>query len=337
MKTAITEQDAKYESLLLELGQKSDRLTTGKSAASLGDAFIKSFDAERALFQKTGSVRLEIKAATDAVTTSSGRNVMNGGVGSPSSAILMGFQNALTTRPATGTSATEYSRFTGVQGAASVQGGEGAAKSSVRPDHSLITQTALTVAGFTKMSRQALTDSAELKRAIDTTLLRSVSAALDTALTSGATGFVGGFDSLATAHVSTAYSALPDAVSECVSAMQVAGFNPDTLALSPVDWLAVVTAKAATDGHYLSGNYLAPLPVEMRGLRLVLSSSVEVGTALVLDSAHCELLVVDNFSVEVGFVGSDFTSNLVTILGETRVLPIFRSVGSLVKVTPAAA
>ena len=52
-------------------------LTT--KTASLGDQFLKSFEANRELFEKTRSVRLEIKAAGDAITTSSGRTNANGG------------------------------------------------------------------------------------------------------------------------------------------------------------------------------------------------------------------------------------------------------------------
>jgi hypothetical protein len=74
--------------------------------------------------------------------------------------------------------------------------------------------------------------------------------------------------------------------------------------------------------------------MQMRGMRVVLSPSVNAGTALVMDSTHSELLVVDAFSVEIGFVDQDFTKNLVTILGEMRVIPVFRSVGAARLITP---
>ena len=330
-----------------ERREMSDRLTqieqkgtarhdgTQSKATSLGAQFIKSFEANRELFEKTRSVRLEIKAAADPITTSSGRTIVSGGVGGPG-LNLIGLQNALTVRPAGGTSAVEYSRYVSQQGAAAVQATEGAAKAAVRPDHTLITQTALTVAGFCKMSRQALTDSAELRRAVDTTLARSVNTALDVALTTGATGFTGGFAALATASTSATYTSLVDAISEAVAAMQTAGFAPDTVALSPADWLAVTVMKD-TSGQYLSGAYLGEMPAAMRGLKVILSPSVATGKALVMDSAHAELLAVDGFSIEVGYVGDDFTNNLCTILGELRAIPIFRSVGALRLVTPKAA
>ena len=74
----------------------------------------------------------------------------------------------------------------------------------------------------------------------------------------------------------------------------------------------------------------------MRGLRVVLSPSVAAGKALLIDSAHSELLTVEGFSVEVAYVDDDFTKNLVTIIGEVRVIPVFRTVGSARLITPKA-
>ena len=334
---AVETHQREIKDRLLMLEQ---RPTAGKfpgeftSKSTLGDQFIKSFEANKDLFEKTRSVRLEIKAAGDAITTSSGRTIVSGGVGSPG-ANLLGLQNALTTRPASGSSAVEYSRYTGQQGAAAVQAGEGAAKAAVRPDHSLITQGALTVAGFSKMSRQSMNDSAELRRAVDTTLTRSVNTALDVALTTGGTGFAGGFAALATAYTSLVYTSLVDAISEGVATMQTAGFAPDVVAVSPADWLAITVMKDTT-GQYLSGAYLGEMPSAMRGLRVVLSPTVATGKALLIDSAHTELLIVDGFTVEVGYVGDDFTNNLATLLGEMRCIPVFRTVGAMRLITPKA-
>jgi len=74
----------------------------------------------------------------------------------------------------------------------------------------------------------------------------------------------------------------------------------------------------------------------MRGLRVVLSPSVDAGKALLMDSSHSELLVVDDFSIEVAYAGDDFTSNLATVLGECRVIPVYRTTGSARLITPKA-
>jgi hypothetical protein len=179
------------------------------------------------------------------------------------------------------------------------------------------------------MSRQALNDSSELKKAVDITLSRAVGTALDVALVSGGTGFSGGYAGLATAHNSAVYPLLVDAISEAVAAMQTAGFNPDVVVMTPASWLNAITARGTSNDHYFSGDYMGQMPTEMRGLRVVLSPTVTAGKALLIDSAHSELKIVDGFSIELAYSGDDFTSNLVTCLGEMRAIPVFRTTGSM--------
>lgn len=334
---SIKSTQAELSDRVMQLEQGAPGIKAMNHAAgadSIGAQVVKQFNANAEIFSKTKSLRLEIKAAADPITTSSGRTITSGGVGFIQGGVL-GLQNALPVRQVS-TTALEYSRYTGQQGAAAVQGAEGDAKAAVRPDHTLITQNALTIAGYAKMSRQALSDSNELRRAVETTLSRSVATAMDAALVTGATGFTGGYETLATAYTSLVYTTLADAVAEGSSTLQAAGFNPDVVALHPSDWLSMGVAKGS-DGHYLSGNYLAVLAPVLHGLRVVLSPSIDAGKALVMDSTHSELLVVDNFTVEIGYTGDDFTKNLAVVLGEMRVLPVFRTAGSMRLITPKAA
>jgi hypothetical protein len=230
---------------------------------SYGQLAFEALQKNADLFAKTRSVRLELKAAGDPITTTSGRTLISGSVGAPGGRVL-GLQYGIPQRPASGTSAVEYSRFTGTQGAAAQQAAEGDAKAAVRPDHTLVVQQSLTVAGMAKMSRQALNDSEQLRRAVDVTLMRSVDTALDAALVNGATGFTGGYEGLATAYTSLVYDALVDAISEGVATMQTAGFAPNVVALNPADWLAISVAKGTANDHYMSGSYLGTMPMESK-------------------------------------------------------------------------
>jgi HK97 family phage major capsid protein len=331
----IRSKQREQDERLLDLEQRRGAPPAEGQRTTLGGQFAAKMREHADLLAKTGRLRLELKAATDPVTTTSGRTIQTGNVGAPQGRVL-GLQYGLPRRAAGGTSALEYSRFTGTEGGAAQQATEGAAKAYVRPGHTLVTQSALTVSGLTQMSKQALNDSALLARAIDVTLMRSVDTALDALLVSGGTGFTGGFEALATAHTSTVYDSLPDAVSEAVAAMQQAGFNPDVVAMTPADWLAVAVARGASNDHYLSGSYLGPMPMEMRSLRVVLSADVTAGKAIVLDSTHAELLDVDMFTIEAGFVGDDFMRNLLTLRGECRVIPMFLTAGAARLVTPSA-
>lgn len=287
------------------------------------------------LIAKAQHVRLEVKAAGDALATTDARSVASAGVGVPTAAPL-GVQNAVATRVIGPTSAIEYSRFLAIEGAAAKQASEGAAKAAVRPTFSLITETAATIAGYTKISKQALGDSAELAMAIDVTLKRSIAAALDTLLNTGTWGGANGLLAHATAYTSLVYTGLADAISEGVATMQTAGFAPNVVAMTPADWLAIVTAKASGSGEYLSGAYLSALPETLRSMRIVLSPTVTSGKALLLDSAHVEMLVCEDMAVEIGTDSDDFTKNIRTILGEMRVIPTFRAVGAARLITPKA-
>ena len=325
-----TQQELAERVLYLEQRGATSPLDRQAAAVeSVGARVTRSFADNAELFAKTKSLRLELKAASDPITSSSGRTIASGGVGFVQGGVL-GLQNALVMRPAAGTT-LEYSRYTGQQGEAAVQGAEGDAKAAIRPDHILIQQPALTVAGWAKMSRQALGDSAELRRAVDVTLARSAAKALDAALVTGATGFTGGYAGLTTA-ISALYDTLADAVAHGKSVMQEEGFVPDAVAMRPSDWLNVTISKGS-DGHYLSGDYLGTTDMMLRGLRVILSPTVAAGTALVMDTSHSELLMVDTFSIEIGYTGDDFTRNLAVLLGEMRVIPVMRTSRSIRSVT----
>lgn len=327
---------------LLLLEQKAgmkpgDMPGTGTARRTLGTMFHAELSKNMDLLSKTGRVRLnlELKAAGDAITTTSARSTLMGGAGAITGGVL-GMQTGLPTRVVGSVSILDYSRYTGMQGAAAQQATEGSAKAAVRPDHTIISQKAIQLAGYAKMSKQALTDSAELQAAVDVTLRRSIDTALDVALCNGATDFAGGFEGLATAYTSLVYTAMPDAISEGVSTMQVAGFAPNVVFLNPANWLAIAVAKGTANDHYLSGSYLGAMPMEMRGLRVVLSPSVDAGKALLMDTSHTELLVLNGVNVEAGTDADDFTKNLVTILAEVRVIPVFRAVGAARLITPKA-
>lgn len=304
--------------------------------SSLGAQVVKQIEANADLLQKTRSLRFECKAAGDAVTSASGRVIVSGGVGAPTQ-MPYGIQAALRRDPANGISALEYHRFTGIEGAAGVQAGEGADKPAVRPTHTAVTQAALTVAGWTVVSRQAMNDSAELMQAVDITLAREIEKAMDATMCGGNVNPAwAGLLSLATAHTSLIYGDLWDAASEAAATMMTGGFRPDVIGISPADWLAITTAKNPTSDDYYSGSYLAPLPETLRGMRIALSPSVTAGKCLVLDSGQIDARLVDQYEVTVGYTGDQFTQNLVTLLAETRIIPVYRSVGAARLVTPKA-
>ncbi|MBA2659927.1 MAG: phage major capsid protein [Nitrosospira sp.] len=306
-----------------------------RNGQSIGVQVWEGMQSNSDLLAKTKSLRLEIKAASDLITTADVGKIASGGLTLPIGAVL-GIQIGLPRRALSGISTLEYSRYTGVQGGAAVQEGEGETKAPIRPDFTVIQQGAITIAGFTKLSKQSLSDSAELKMAVDVTLQRGIALALDDMLMNGSAAPVfGGFNTLGIGYTSLVYTNLADAASEAVATMQEAGFQPNVVAFRPSDFLGVQLAKTST-GEYLAGPYLQPLPELLRGLRVVLSPNVPSGKVMVADTAHLEMLIVDDLTIEIGYVNDDFTNNIATILGEIRVIPTLRAVGSVRVITPKA-
>lgn len=340
-KSAITESAKsinarmdRFDDAITELAQKGERLSLAGSPKTLGDIAVKQFAENRDIFEKSRSIRLELKAAGDPVTTGQARTIATGDMGMPGMLAPIGLQNAFVTRQAVGTTALEYSRYLGIaEGAAGVQIHEGDAKAAVRPDWELITQTAIQIAGYTVLSRQALSDAVQLRTGVNVALGRSIATKVDDVLWNGAGGFEG-FGTLATLHQSSVFAMLPDAISEAAAVMQVAGYSPDTVALHPSTWVEILTARGTSNDAYLSGNYLGEQEMVLRGLRVVISASVNAGRALLLDSTQTEILIVQNPALEIGYSGTQFTSNLCSALLETRIIPVFKSEGSAMYVVP---
>lgn len=311
------------------------RTGPGTETKSLGGMAAEAILADLPSLEKHRTLRVELKAAGDPVTTGSARAVIFGGIGVPQGQVL-GIQYALPQRTVDGATIVEYSRYTGVEGAAAQQTTEGSAKAAFTPTFSIISQASMTFAGYSKVSRQAMQDRNEIARVVNTALSRSLNTVIDVGLVNGATGFAGGLEGLATAYTSLVYTGMADAVSEGMATMQTAGFSPDVVALNPADWLALSVAKGTANDHYLSGNYLGALPQQLRGLRVALSPSVDAGKALLMDTAHIEVVVIGGTALEVAYAGDDFTKNLATMLIETRIAPVFRAVGAARLITPKA-
>jgi len=118
--------------------------------------------------------------------------------------------------------------------------------------------------------------------------------------------------------------------------MQLGGFMPDVVCVSPQSWVQIMTLRADSgSGLYLSGNYLGMTEPLLRGLRVVMSNSVPLGSALVIDSTHCELVSVQNPVIEFGTINDQFSRNEISCLLEFRVAPVFRTLGCAVLATPA--
>lgn len=310
---------------------------SGEATKSMAGRIADALTAEKGALLKHGRVSFEVemKAATDTVTTGEVGTYASRPGSVPEFAI--GVQRAMARRTVDSVTNVVYPRLAGTEGTAGLQT-EGLAKAQVHPNFDPITQGALTVAAWTKVTRQAMDDYGELRSQIDAALTEAVQRAIDAALISGGTGFSGGLQGLATASTSLVYTRLADAVSEVQATMLEDGLMPRSVVMKPSTWLAVQLATGGADGLYLAGGYgtgyLDPMPSALRGLRVVLSPAATAGKALLIDPAHVELLDFGSINLIAAMAGDDLTTNRITLLAETRIVPVVRSTKALRLVTP---
>jgi hypothetical protein len=169
-----------------------------------------------------------------------------------------------------------------------------------------------TIAVFTKATTQLLADLPAIRQLLDLTLGGLVLDRLDAEVFATLTT-AGNFTPFAGA---VATETIFDGIARLVSEMQDAGGRGIVVAINPADKLTMVLAKATT-----SGVYLAYPPIDAT---VIASPVVTVGSALAWDSTSAALLVREEVNVQVGLDGSDFSTNVRTLLAEVRAAAISR-------------
>ncbi|WP_418648800.1 phage major capsid protein [Thauera butanivorans] len=226
----------------------------------------------------------------------------------------------LPSRP-TEADAVEYIQLNAT-GEAAEQEVEGDAKALIDFDGELRKAEIATVAGWTAASRQVLSDHAALQANIDNVIQGKLLDRLENLLINGGasgSGKIVGLLDQGTVFLPTVGATPADIIGEAAAAMAERGYSPSVIAMHPRDWFAIQISRDDNDGAYLFGSPTAPIPPSLWNQQVVLSSAIDRGTALVLDTAHVTVLDRQQMSVMLSNSHADFfTRNLVAILGELR-------------------
>lgn len=186
------------------------------------------------------------------------------------------------------------------------------------------TATAQTIAAWMKIKKQALADASALRSIIDSRLRYSVLRRLEAQVLNG-----NGVDpNLRGIRQTTGIGTVAfdgtkltaDQILAGITNVMLADGQADGIVMHPTDWAAVLSAKAAGDGHYYSGGPFSMTPQTIWGIPLLASQAIPVGRALVGDFAIGAQLFIRE-GVNVLFSDSDqsdFIQNRVTLLGEMR-------------------
>jgi len=202
---------------------------------------------------------------------------------------------------------------------------EGQDKSQIDFDWVEKSQKVEKITAYIKVSKEALSDLPALRNEIDTELQELVLLEADADLWDGdgTTPTIKGITLFATAY-STPSGLTPTNVSEvirCAIAQVVANtFMPNYIVMHPTDVAAMDLEKSGDDGHYMLPPFRSADGQVISGVRVVENLGVDQGDFLVGDFTKWKVRIREGFNIDVGLDGNDFTKNLVTILGEIRLV-----------------
>ena len=201
---------------------------------------------------------------------------------------------------------------------------EGAAKPESDATFEQYNVPITTVAHWIKISNQLLADAPAVVAYIETRLRDGLAQRIDAQLLNG-NGTAPNLSGLTDAGNFTAYTAvandlLVDAINRAKYQLWATGNAPDTVIVNPADWGAMERAReGAGTGAYLYGMPGVSGISNPFGVQIVMSNHMAAGSFLI--GALRNSAVVYNRSgavVEMGYVGNDFTNNLVTVRAEER-------------------
>jgi len=241
-------------------------------------------------------------------------------------------------------SSFEYMSLKNYVNTAAFQVLEGQQKAESNFEMEPLTANIATVAHWTKASVQVLDDAPALGQKLMSLLEYGVLAKLESEIVGG-TGGQGrikgllelGVDHIPSGEVDPEAMSATDRLGSAVVNLRANGWTPGAIILNPVDWY-LISSQKGTDGQYVLGSPRDPSPPSLWGVPVVLTPSLARNVAIVLDPAQVAILDRQTPTLMVSREdGTNFTTNMVTILGELRAgLAVFAAGAVLiVDVTPA--
>jgi HK97 family phage major capsid protein len=246
------------------------------------------------------------------------------------------FRSVLASYPATGNSVFRV-RETGITGAASPVA-EGADKWEVTPAMTGDNIAIEVIAAYATCSRQILDDLDGFKAYLQNVLLTQLEAKVEYQLLLGS-GSTPQLDSVTNNATSfdTSYLPLassgwefPDVLHAACTQLIVAGYRPDVIVVSPIDWSKIETLKDIT-GRYVIGDPKSSLSRVLWGRKVVESPALDEGVFVVLDSKRFHIRQRQDATAELSDSHNlNFTKNLVTCRLEERLCLVVAQPGAAI-------
>ena len=321
----------KYQNLSQQLvdGVKASHPAAPVSAAQ---EFVQSekFKAFVAGNGEVGKVRLElsrpltgvhsVKSTTIGGSTTVFPQQMPGVI--PGGFVPVNVRDVLVTVPVTTNQVNSLREATWNNSAAEASEGSGKKESDITFDNYDV--PIRTIAHWLKVSKQLMDDAPAVIAYIDTRLRDGLAQRVEKQLIAGdgtSPNISGLTDSgNFTAYTSTSTDTLTDAINRAKYAQWALGFPPDLVIVNPADWGVMEREReGAGSGQYLYGTPGAMAGMNPFGIQVVLSTQVTAGY-FIIGSFRSTVVLYERQGavVEMGYAGSDFTNNLVTLRAEER-------------------
>ena len=281
----------------------------------------------------TVTLVLDRKAATDPVMTTGGAPVAGGITIDPNIAVAPRKRYVirdLANVSSISTTSVTYAEMTNVEGDAGWVS-EGNLKPSMSADLKTATVNVGKVALSAKITTEVMQDIPQLVQEIRSEIINKIDAAEENGILNGTgsdgqiKGVSGDFPAFTLDGIEVQapnyYDALVAAYTQITSTSNMA-YAPNGVRMNPVDYANMQLTKD------VNGQYLRPFKVGdelVSGLRVIADPNQAVGTFIMGDWRYLNIRDYQALTISFGWENQDFTKNMVTMIGEKRLLAYIKS------------
>jgi HK97 family phage major capsid protein len=316
----LAEKFKELQASMIDIAQRQTSAAPEAKAMSAAEEFVKSEQYKQLVAGNVQRARIEVKNTVTSGSTTVFPDQRAGVI--PGSFVPLTVRDVLRAIPVTSNMVNSLREASWTNSAAEVS--QGAAKNESDVTFEQYNVPITTVAHWIKISNQLLADAPAVVAYIESRLRDGLAQRIENQLINGngtspnLSGFTdsGNF----TAYTPTSDDNLADAINRIKYTMWAAGNMPDTVIVNPSDWGALERIReSAGTGTYLYGLPGTQAGMNPFGLRVVLSTYLNTGKIIVAKMSDSAILYNRSGAVvEMGFVGNDFTNNLITLRCEER-------------------
>jgi HK97 family phage major capsid protein len=207
---------------------------------------------------------------------------------------------------------------------------EGTAKPQWEPSADKVIVTAQKIAGFFNMSHEILQDAPQFESYLINTLFRKIAQVENHAILYGTVSSSLGIQGWSTqsgilthnASSDPAGSTNLDSLELAINQLRIQSgvyATPNLIITSPTTW-SVTRRLKATTGEYISGDPLHESVMSAWGVPVITTTAVNDGDAFLVDTSKFgSWLVREGIQTHMGYTGTGFTDNVLSIVAEERV------------------